>query len=102
MLERRLRSSSGKYLASLGGCMDCHTPGYFFGKPEMPRHLAGSEVGFEIPGLGIFYGANLTPDKETGLGALGRMKKSWRQCKKRSPGRAHAGADHAFGACLPI
>jgi hypothetical protein len=23
---------------------------------------------FEIPGLGVFYGPNLTPDKETGLG----------------------------------
>jgi mono/diheme cytochrome c family protein len=58
----------GKYLASFGGCMDCHTPGYFFGKPDMARHLAGSEVGFEVPGLGIFHGPNLTPDKETGLG----------------------------------
>jgi mono/diheme cytochrome c family protein len=58
----------GKYLASFGGCMDCHTPGYFFGKPEMQRYLGGSEVGFEIPGLGVFYGPNLTPDKETGLG----------------------------------
>jgi mono/diheme cytochrome c family protein len=58
----------GKYLVSFGGCMDCHTPGYFFGKPDMARHLGGSEVGFEIPGLGVFHGPNLTPDKETGLG----------------------------------
>jgi mono/diheme cytochrome c family protein len=58
----------GKYLASIGGCMDCHTPGYFFGKPDMARHLGGSEVGFEIAGLGVFHGSNLTPDKETGLG----------------------------------
>ena len=58
----------GKYLASLGGCMDCHTPGYFFGKPDTARFLGGSEVGFEIPGLGVFHGPNLTPDKETGLG----------------------------------
>ena len=58
----------GKYLASFGGCMDCHTPGYFFGKPDMARHLAGSEVGFELPGLGVFHGPNLTPDKESGLG----------------------------------
>jgi hypothetical protein len=34
----------------------------------MSRYLAGSEVGFEVPGLGVFYGPNLTPDKETGLG----------------------------------
>ena len=58
----------GKYLVTLGGCDDCHTPGYFFGKPDMARFLGGSEVGFEIPGLGVFHGPNLTPDQDTGLG----------------------------------
>src|SRR5215210_5807307 len=58
----------GKYLVTLGGCNDCHTPGYFFGKPDMARFLGGSEVGFEIPGLGVFHGPNLTPDQDTGLG----------------------------------
>lgn len=58
----------GKYLTTFGGCHDCHTPGYFFGKPDEKRPLGGSEVGFEIPGLGVFHGSNLTPDKETGLG----------------------------------
>jgi mono/diheme cytochrome c family protein len=58
----------GKYLVGFAGCMDCHTPGYFFGKPDMARYLGGSEVGFEIPGLGVFHGPNLTPDTETGLG----------------------------------
>ena len=58
----------GRYLVTLGGCNDCHTPGYFFGKPDPARELGGSEVGFEIPGLGVFHGPNLTPDKETGLG----------------------------------
>jgi mono/diheme cytochrome c family protein len=58
----------GKYLVTIGGCNDCHTPGYFFGKPDMTRFLGGSEVGFEIPGLGVFHGPNLTPDPENGLG----------------------------------
>jgi mono/diheme cytochrome c family protein len=58
----------GKYLVEVSGCNDCHTPGYFLGKPDKARYLGGSEVGFEIPGLGVFYGPNLTPDKETGLG----------------------------------
>ena len=57
----------GKYLVTISGCNDCHTPGYFFGKPDMARFLGGSDVGFEIPGLGVFVGPNLTPD-ETGLG----------------------------------
>ena len=64
----RVEIARGKYLMQFGGCIDCHTPGYFFGKPDMARALAGSEVGFEIPGLGVFYGPNLTSDKETGLG----------------------------------
>jgi mono/diheme cytochrome c family protein len=59
----------GKYLVTLGGCNDCHTPGHFFGKPDMTKQLGGSEVGFLIPELGVFHGPNLTPDKETGLGA---------------------------------
>lgn len=58
----------GQYLVTLGNCNDCHTPGHFFGKPDMARVLGGSEVGFEIPNLGTFYGPNLTPDRETGLG----------------------------------
>ena len=64
----RIEVARGKYLVTFGGCVDCHTPGYFFGKPDMPKALSGSEVGFEIPELGVFYGPNLTPDKETGLG----------------------------------
>jgi mono/diheme cytochrome c family protein len=62
------QTERGKYLVALGGCNDCHTPGYFLGKPDFARALGGSEVGFELPGLGVFHGPNLTPDKETGLG----------------------------------
>jgi mono/diheme cytochrome c family protein len=58
----------GKYLVTFGGCNDCHTPGYFFGKPNLNRYLGGSDVGFAIPGLGVFVPPNLMPDKETGLG----------------------------------
>lgn len=50
------------------GCGDCHTPGYFLGKPDLAHPLSGSDVGFEMPGLGIRWGSNLTPDPETGLG----------------------------------
>ena len=57
----------GKYLVTIAGCNDCHTSGYFFGKPDMARYLGGSDVGFEIPGLGAFAGRNITPDRETGI-----------------------------------
>ena len=43
--------------------------GYFFGKPDTSKYLGGSEVGFEVQGLGVFHGPNLTSDKETGLGS---------------------------------
>ena len=59
----------GKYLASFSGCDHCHTPGYFLGKPDMSRNLAGSDVGFKVGDLGIFVGPNLTSDKQTGLGS---------------------------------
>jgi mono/diheme cytochrome c family protein len=59
----------GKYLVTLAGCNDCHTPGYFLGNPDMSRFLGGSDVGFEIPGQGVFLGSNITPDKRTGIGS---------------------------------
>jgi mono/diheme cytochrome c family protein len=58
----------GKYLVNLAGCTDCHTPGYFLGKPDSSRFLAGSDVGFRVPGAGTFIGRNLTPDENTGIG----------------------------------
>jgi mono/diheme cytochrome c family protein len=59
----------GEYLVTIMDCTGCHTPGALRGQPDVARNLAGSDVGFEIPGLGIFYPPNLTPDRETGLGA---------------------------------
>jgi mono/diheme cytochrome c family protein len=59
----------GKYLVELGGCAHCHTPGFLAGKPDPSRYLGGSDLGFEVAGLGTFVGPNLTPDMETGLGA---------------------------------
>jgi mono/diheme cytochrome c family protein len=62
------QAARGKYLVEISGCSDCHTPGNFLGHPDMTRFLGGSDVGFGIPGLGVFVGPNLTSDKETGLG----------------------------------
>ncbi len=58
----------GKYLVTVASCTDCHTPGHFFGKEDETKYLGGSDVGFAIPGLGVFVAPNLTPDKATGLG----------------------------------
>lgn len=58
----------GRYLATVMDCGGCHTRGVFTGKPNPDLFLAGSEVGFHLPGLGYFYPPNLTPDPATGLG----------------------------------
>jgi mono/diheme cytochrome c family protein len=58
----------GKYLTAIMDCAGCHTGGALAGKPDPARHLAGSEVGFEMPGVGVVYPRNLTPDPDTGLG----------------------------------
>src|SRR5215475_10917946 len=57
----------GKYLVSIVGCGDCHTPGTLYGMPDTTRLLAGSELGWEGP-WGLSYPRNLTPDQETGIG----------------------------------
>lgn len=59
----------GEYLAVIMDCGGCHTPGALAGQPDPARGLAGSNIGFQIPNVGIFYPPNLTPDPETGLGA---------------------------------
>ena len=58
----------GRYLTSIMDCSGCHTPGALGGKPDSTRPLGGSDIGFKIPSLGIFYPPNLTPDRESGLG----------------------------------
>lgn len=58
----------GEYLATITGCGDCHTPGTFYGAPDMSRKLSGSELGWQGP-WGVSYARNLTPDKETGIGS---------------------------------
>jgi mono/diheme cytochrome c family protein len=62
------RLKRGEYLTTIMDCAGCHTPGVFLGKPDRQRVLGGSEVGFQLPGLGTFFPPNLTPDPETGLG----------------------------------
>jgi mono/diheme cytochrome c family protein len=59
----------GAYLVGILGCGDCHTAGAMAGHPDTARLLGGSDVGWQVPGLGTFVGPNLTPDRDTGLGA---------------------------------
>lgn len=58
----------GAYLAAIMDCTGCHTPGALAGAPDPSRYLNGSDIGFMIPGVGVFYPPNLTSDPETGIG----------------------------------
>jgi hypothetical protein len=50
------------------GCTDCHTPvDPATGAPIIEKYLGGRQP-YEGP-WGIVYGGNITPDKETGIGA---------------------------------
>jgi len=57
----------GKYMVTVLGCGDCHTPGSLYGTPDTTRLLAGSELGWTGP-WGTTYAPNLTPDS-TGIGS---------------------------------
>ena len=65
--KRAARVERGAYLVHIMGCGDCHTPGTFYGSPDMERMLSGSEMGWQGP-TGIVFAANLTPDMANGLG----------------------------------
>jgi len=85
----------GRYLVSVGGCNDCHTPKVFSGGGtglDESRLLSGHPADLEIPEFsfedvgpgqwllfnehltaavgpwGVSFSANLTPDEETGIG----------------------------------
>ena len=106
----------GKYLVELGGCNDCHSPKVMTAMgpvPDTTRLLSGSpgpitSTDFDpkfvgqgqwivargdatawIGPWGISYTANLTPDKETGLGnwTVDRFIKALRTGKHLGEGR---------------
>jgi hypothetical protein len=84
----------GKYLVTVGGCNDCHTPlkmGPKGPEPDFSRMLSGHPESLSIQGAitpasekwmmtadasgtafsgpwGVSFAANLTPDQNTGLG----------------------------------
>jgi len=88
------RLARGKYLVTIAACNDCHTPmkmGANGPEPDMGRMLSGHPEGMALPPAptlppgpwlltaaatntawsgpwGVSFTANLTPDRETGLG----------------------------------
>lgn len=57
---------NGEYIITAAACFDCHTP---MEKGRFVEHMAfAGGLEFPIPTGGIVRSANLTPDKETGIG----------------------------------
>jgi mono/diheme cytochrome c family protein len=56
----------GQYMANAAACSDCHTP-MEKGKPMMELAYAGGRE-FPIPTGGVVQSANITPDKNYGIG----------------------------------
>ncbi|QOY87417.1 c-type cytochrome [Paludibaculum fermentans] len=63
--DRGRNAEYGAYLATLGHCMDCHTPADGHNLDESMK-FAGGRV-FDTP-LGKVVSANITPDPDTGIG----------------------------------
>lgn len=89
-----VQAARGKYLVNTSGCHDCHTPfkmGPNGPEPDMSRMLSGHPEGLQMPPVpalpqgpwlivsaatntahagpwGVSFTANLTPDRDTGLG----------------------------------
>ena len=94
-MSKEMRVERGKYLVNLGGCNDCHSPKIMTARgpvPDTTKLLSGSpgavtamdfnpnivaqgqwvvsrgDLTAWVGPWGISYTANLTPDKETGIG----------------------------------
>jgi hypothetical protein len=61
--------ANGHYLFTIASCYDCHTP-FEKGKFDDQFAMAGGR-NFPVPG-GMVSSANITPDKETGIGSWTR------------------------------
>ena len=59
----------GRYLVTtIMACGNCHTPKDAEGRAIAGKELAGGGVGFDIPPV-VGVAANITPDRDTGIGA---------------------------------
>jgi hypothetical protein len=64
--KTRALAERGKYIVVTMGCVDCHAPPGPTG-PDFSRYMAGG-LRASYKGHGMFVSANLTSDRQTGLG----------------------------------
>ncbi len=65
---RSNRVQYGEYLVKVAVCVDCHTPMGPDHRSDLSRRFAGGAE-FRFPGGLTVVSANITPDKETGIGS---------------------------------
>ncbi|MGE3402915.1 MAG: cytochrome C [Vicinamibacterales bacterium] len=62
------RWRDGRYLVNAAACGDCHSPMDDQGQIIAGREFSGG-MEFPLPGGGVVRSANISPDRETGIGA---------------------------------
>jgi mono/diheme cytochrome c family protein len=67
--DTRVLAARGRYVATIGTCTLCHTAGPSVTRPwaPFPEMGGGMRVNWKV--FGTTYSRNLTPDRDTGLGA---------------------------------
>ncbi|MFI5123867.1 MAG: c-type cytochrome [Chitinophagales bacterium] len=76
----------GKYLFTIAACHECHTP-LDKGKFDESLSMAGGRE-FKMPGA-VLHSANITPDKQTGIGNWAREMFVARFTQYRDSAQAH-------------
>jgi mono/diheme cytochrome c family protein len=69
------RVAYGQYLATIGGCAECHTPVDEQRVPQLDRALAGGQE-FVMPNGAVARTANLTPTRRGSPGGARRISSS--------------------------
>ena len=77
----------GEYLAKAGGCIGCHTVEAKEGSKDKPVALAGGRA-LKTP-FGTFYGPNITPHAEAGIGKWSEADFMRAMREGRRPDGAH-------------
>jgi hypothetical protein len=62
----------GKYVTTIAGCIDCHTP-YEGGQPVEGKEFAGGRD-FPFVDGSIVRSSNITPDEQTGIGSWSKKQ----------------------------
>ncbi len=88
----------GAYITTASGCVECHTP-FDKGKLKMELAFSGGRE-FKMPN-GLLVSANLTPDKNTGLGSWSENDFLTRFKEFANPASAHIMAPKEVNTIMP-